>query len=39
MGGILNSKAAWFAIGAAAMYFAYPYVAAALPFGRSSNGS
>lgn len=31
MGGIMHHKATWFVLGAVAMYFAFPYVAAMVP--------
>lgn len=31
MSGILHHKATWFLLGAAAMYFAYPYVRGVIP--------
>lgn len=33
MGKVLNHKATWFVLGAAVMYFAFPYVAPMIPFG------
>ena len=38
MGSILSHKATWFVLGAAAMYFAYPYVASMIPFGQKQGG-
>lgn len=35
---ILHHNATWFLIGAAVMYFGYPYFSAMIPFGKPSQG-